>query len=84
MLEAQWTGMVWPESTEAISNPDTGVERDVLERVGKASVYVPEGFELHPKLQRHVRSRLTSLESGLGVDWANAEVCYTVYIRFSH
>ncbi|KAJ3913557.1 dehydrogenase E1 and transketolase domain-containing protein 1 [Lentinula edodes] len=73
MLEAQWTGIVWPESTEAISNPDTGVERDVLERVGKASVHVPEGFELHPKLQRHVRSRLTSLESGLGVDWANAE-----------
>ncbi|KAJ4473013.1 dehydrogenase E1 and transketolase domain-containing protein 1 [Lentinula aciculospora] len=73
MLEAQWTGMVWPESTEAITNPNTGVEREVLERVGKASVRVPEGFEIHPKLQRHVKSRLSSLESGRGVDWASAE-----------
>ncbi|KAJ3768507.1 dehydrogenase E1 and transketolase domain-containing protein 1 [Lentinula raphanica] len=73
MLEAQWAGMVWPESSEAIKNPDTGVERDLLERVGKASVRIPEGFEIHPKLQRHVKNRLVSLESGKGVDWATAE-----------
>ena len=74
MLEAQWAGMVWPESSEAIKNPDTGVERDLLERVGKASVRIPEGFEIHSKLQRHVKNRLASLESGKGVDWATAEV----------
>ncbi|KAJ3786016.1 Transketolase, pyrimidine binding domain-containing protein [Lentinula aff. detonsa] len=73
MLEAQWAGMVWPESAGAIINPDTGVERDLLERVGRASVRVPEGFEIHPKLQRHVKNRLASLDSGKGVDWASAE-----------
>ncbi|KAJ3984882.1 Transketolase, pyrimidine binding domain-containing protein [Lentinula detonsa] len=73
MLEAQWAGMVWPGSTGAIINPDTGVERDLLERVGRASVRVPEGFEIHPKLQRHVKNRLASLDSGKGVDWASAE-----------
>ncbi|KAF9061727.1 dehydrogenase E1 and transketolase domain-containing protein 1 [Rhodocollybia butyracea] len=72
-LEAQWAGMVWPESSEATRNPDTGVQKDVLERVGKASVQVPEGFEIHPKLQRHVKGRLNSVESGSGVDWATAE-----------
>lgn len=73
MLEAQWSGIVWPESSDAVPNPDTGVEREVLEKVGKASVRVPEGFEIHPKLQRHVKGRLGSLEQGKGIDWATAE-----------
>ncbi|KAJ3715573.1 Transketolase, pyrimidine binding domain-containing protein [Lentinula guzmanii] len=73
LAQAQWAGMVWPKSAGAIINPDTGVERDLLERVGRASVRVPEGFEIHPKLQRHVKNRLASLDSGKGVDWASAE-----------
>ncbi|KIK54180.1 hypothetical protein GYMLUDRAFT_48977 [Collybiopsis luxurians FD-317 M1] len=73
MLQAQWERMVWPASEKARKDPDTGVEREVLDRVGRASVKVPEGFEIHPKLNRHVKSRLTSLESGKGVDWATAE-----------
>jgi probable 2-oxoglutarate dehydrogenase E1 component DHKTD1 len=44
MLREQWCGMVWPASGEASRNPDTGVEIDVLRRVGRASVTVPEGF----------------------------------------
>lgn len=44
MLQGQWTGMVWPASTDAIHNPLTGVERDILTKVGKASVAVPDGF----------------------------------------
>jgi probable 2-oxoglutarate dehydrogenase E1 component DHKTD1 len=30
--------------------------------------------EIHPRLQRHVKSRLTSLDKGEGIDWATAEV----------
>lgn len=30
---------------------------------------------IHPRLQRHVKSRLASLEKGEGIDWATAEVC---------
>jgi len=44
MLEGQWKGLVWPASPAAISNPDTGVDAEVLQTVGKASVTVPEGF----------------------------------------
>lgn len=39
----------------------------------KASVYVPEGFGIHPKLQRHVKGRLGSSEQGKGIDCATAE-----------
>lgn len=44
MLEDQWSGMVWPASAAATHNPETGVDRQTLEKVGKASVQVPEGF----------------------------------------
>ncbi|KAF7314353.1 2-oxoglutarate dehydrogenase E1 component mitochondrial [Mycena kentingensis (nom. inval.)] len=73
MLEKQWSGMVWPASAEAERNPDTGVEEGLLKAVGKASVTIPNGFEIHSKLQRHVKSRLSSVESGKGLDWSTAE-----------
>ncbi|KAJ7695948.1 dehydrogenase E1 and transketolase domain-containing protein 1 [Mycena rosella] len=73
MLEKQWTGMVWPASSAAERNPETGVEPEQLKDVGRASVSIPDGFEIHPKLQRHVKNRLASIESGAGLDWATAE-----------
>lgn len=43
-FEGEWEDMVWPASEEARHNPETGVDRTVLERVGRASIAVPEGF----------------------------------------
>ncbi|KAJ7928025.1 thiamine diphosphate-binding protein [Mycena leptocephala] len=73
MLEKQWKGMVWPASASADRNPETGVDQERLENVGRASVKIPDGFEIHPKLQRHVKNRLASIDSGTGLDWATAE-----------
>ncbi|CAA7261195.1 unnamed protein product [Cyclocybe aegerita] len=73
MLEKQWSGMVWPTSAEAEHDPATGVDKEILQKVGKASVAVPEGFEIHPKLHRHVKNRLASIENGKGIDFATAE-----------
>ncbi|KAJ3513296.1 hypothetical protein NLJ89_g3024 [Agrocybe chaxingu] len=93
MLEKQWSGMVWPADAEAEHDPVTGVDKQTLQKVGKASVAVPEGFvsqllgssstmtipdeyffkEIHPKLHRHVKNRLASIENGKGIDFATAE-----------
>ncbi|KAK1228005.1 hypothetical protein PQX77_008968 [Marasmius sp. AFHP31] len=73
MLQEQWSDMVWPASGKATGDPDTGVDKDTLITVGKASITVPEGFVIHPKLQRHVKNRVTSIDSGKGLDWATAE-----------
>ncbi|KIL59385.1 hypothetical protein M378DRAFT_111106 [Amanita muscaria Koide BX008] len=73
ILQEQWSGIVWPTSEKAESNPSTGVDKDTLVRVGKASVAVPDGFEIHSKLHRHVKNRLQSIENGRGIDWATAE-----------
>ncbi|KII87937.1 hypothetical protein PLICRDRAFT_92812 [Plicaturopsis crispa FD-325 SS-3] len=71
--DGQWQAMVWPASPAAIRDPDTGVPESVLKEVGRASVGVPEGFEIHPRLQRHVKHRLEGIEGGGKVDWATAE-----------
>ncbi|PFH44882.1 hypothetical protein AMATHDRAFT_165196 [Amanita thiersii Skay4041] len=73
ILQGQWNGMVWPTSKDAEPNPATGIEKDILTRVGKASVAVPDGFEIHTKLHRHVKNRVQSIETGRGIDWATAE-----------
>ena len=44
LLEEQWKGMVWPRSKDAVHDPVTGVPLDTLEKVGKASVKVPESY----------------------------------------
>ena len=44
MLEDQWRKMVWPASEGAERDPPTGVRFEILEKVGKASVAVPDGF----------------------------------------
>ncbi|OSD05011.1 dehydrogenase E1 and transketolase domain-containing protein 1 [Trametes coccinea BRFM310] len=73
IMQGQWKGTVWPASKQAVWDPETGVERDTLKTVGRASVTVPEGFEIHPRLQRHVKHRLSAMETGEGLDWATAE-----------
>ncbi|KAI0084520.1 dehydrogenase E1 and transketolase domain-containing protein 1 [Irpex rosettiformis] len=73
MLQQQWAGLLWPGSQDAVRSPETGVDQDTLVKVGKASVDVPEDFEIHSRLHRHVKPRLQSLESGKNLDWATAE-----------
>ncbi len=48
MLQGQWKGLVWPASEKAEHDPATGVAREVLEKVGRASVAVPSGFVRSP------------------------------------
>lgn len=77
----QWRGIVSTLNDEAgvkqdapvIYHPETGVDKALLVDVGKASVATPEGFEIHSRLQRHVKRRIQTLESGKDIDWATAE-----------
>ena len=52
--------------------PPTGVDESILRRVATATMSVPEGFTLHPKLVRQFAQRASMIESG-EVDWALGE-----------
>jgi len=79
-LEEQGERTVFTGSTAEAQEPftfdtdPTGVSREVLEQVGGVLTTIPEGFNLHPTLEkRFVPRRRDALESGKGFDWAFAE-----------
>jgi 2-oxoglutarate dehydrogenase E1 component len=51
----------------------TAIATRDLQKVGTALTVTPEGFGLHPKLQRFVAARKDALSRGEGIDWAFAE-----------
>ncbi|MET0727359.1 MAG: multifunctional oxoglutarate decarboxylase/oxoglutarate dehydrogenase thiamine pyrophosphate-binding subunit/dihydrolipoyllysine-residue succinyltransferase subunit [Acidimicrobiales bacterium] len=51
---------------------ETGVDREVLDRIYAALTSVPEGFNVHPKLRKQFEAR-DALRAGGEVDWALAE-----------
>ena len=52
---------------------DTGVAADTLVQLARRLRAAPRGFKLNPKLIRQMDKRLAAVESGTGIDWANAE-----------
>jgi len=44
MLQDQWREMVWPANDSAEHDPPTGVRKEVLEKIGRASVSIPNEF----------------------------------------
>lgn len=51
----------------------TGVPLQTLETVGAALTHVPEGFHLHPKLQRFLEARVKMTQGEVPFDWSMAE-----------
>ncbi len=56
-----------------LSAIDTAVEQDVLDRIGKAHVELPETFTPHPKLAPLMARRAAMVTEG-GIDWGFGEV----------
>jgi 2-oxoglutarate dehydrogenase E1 component len=68
--EGDWKGFRAGFSHDPVA---TAVAGDVLDSIAGALTTIPEGFTLHPKLQRFVAQRAEAYLSGEGVDWAFAE-----------
>ena len=54
------------------AHPQSGVAKSTLLEIAKATVSAPEGFTIHPKLERQFQQRNQLVESG-EVDWALGE-----------
>jgi 2-oxoglutarate dehydrogenase E1 component len=65
-----------PNGAGAVPAPDgTGVPPEELRALNEALLRFPEGFTLHPKLQRPLQRRRAALEAGASapIDWGHAE-----------
>ncbi|WWC60118.1 oxoglutarate dehydrogenase (succinyl-transferring), E1 component [Kwoniella dejecticola CBS 10117] len=71
MLKGKWKDFVWPAGPQAKLYPETGISKSFLIDIAKASVILPDNFNIHSRLKRHISSRLKSLEGK--VDFATAE-----------
>ncbi|WP_460461048.1 multifunctional oxoglutarate decarboxylase/oxoglutarate dehydrogenase thiamine pyrophosphate-binding subunit/dihydrolipoyllysine-residue succinyltransferase subunit [Angustibacter peucedani] len=56
----------------SVSRP-SAISTEVLERIGDSFTNVPDGFEVHPKLQQ-LMARRTSMTREGGIDWAMGEL----------
>uniref|UniRef100_A0A182M1G0 Transketolase-like pyrimidine-binding domain-containing protein n=1 Tax=Anopheles culicifacies TaxID=139723 RepID=A0A182M1G0_9DIPT len=71
-FEKQWSGLQQPGDEVTVWN--TGVDYRLLSHIGQESVKLPEGFNVHPHLQKiHIDARLKRLAEGQRIDWATAE-----------
>ncbi|MEO6987082.1 MAG: multifunctional oxoglutarate decarboxylase/oxoglutarate dehydrogenase thiamine pyrophosphate-binding subunit/dihydrolipoyllysine-residue succinyltransferase subunit [Aquihabitans sp.] len=61
-----------PPAVGVLPAVETGVAKDVLDRIYGALSAVPEDFEIHPKLAKQFNTRTKMVEDGQ-VDWATAE-----------
>ncbi len=61
-----------PPAVGVLPHVETGVSREVLDRIYATMSSVPEGFQVHPKLAKQFETRTKMVEGG-DVDWATAE-----------
>jgi multifunctional 2-oxoglutarate metabolism enzyme len=61
-----------PEPVGVLPHLDTGIDRTVVDRIYDVLSTLPDGFTVHPKLERQFETRTAMFRSG-EVDWALAE-----------
>lgn len=70
-LAGRWEGFV--PRPEDQNPPPTGVDKDMLVKIGTSISKVPEGFHLHPKLERFLASRQKMVTGEQPIDWSMGE-----------
>ncbi|MBT8485524.1 MAG: 2-oxoglutarate dehydrogenase E1 component [Phycisphaerales bacterium] len=65
-----WSGLAEQYSDEPV---ETGVKRETLLQVARAMGTVPEGFQVHRKIDRLMQGRRTAVEEDRPLDWAIGE-----------
>ncbi|KAG7352639.1 2-oxoglutarate dehydrogenase E1 component [Nitzschia inconspicua] len=70
-LSSKWTGFKGPGQMSRIRS--TGVDIDMLRKVGITAGTVPEDFKLHRQMKKIFQNRREQAESGEGIDWGTAE-----------
>ena len=70
-LEGQWSNLRAAHGEDR--RGETSITREQVDIVTKAMTTVPDGLNIHSKLQRVIDGRKKALESGENIDWATAE-----------
>lgn len=75
-LKADWLGGLWEGFLPQVEKEVpvmTGVKKETLVEIGESLSKVPQGFHLHPKLNRLLSMRKQMVTEGHSIDWSMAE-----------
>lgn len=70
-LSSKWAGFKSPKQLSRIR--PTGVNINILKRVGITAGSVPPNFKLHRQMAKIFAARRDMCETGMGIDWGTAE-----------
>eukprot|EP00980_Cylindrotheca_fusiformis_P000435 scaffold106_cov123-Cylindrotheca_fusiformis.AAC.3 len=70
-LSSKWSGFHSPQQMSRVR--PTGVEKDMLQKIGIQAGSVPKDFVLHRQMAKIFKSRREMAEAGTGIDWGLAE-----------
>lgn len=70
-LASRWEGFKGPSQLSRIR--ETGVDIELLRKIGITAGTVPENFKLHRQMVKIFKSRKEKAEKGEGIDWGTAE-----------
>ncbi|GAB4040157.1 2-oxoglutarate dehydrogenase E1 component [Spirosoma jeollabukense] len=73
-LDLDWAELRFSEPKDFEKSPETGVSADVLEKVGKALVKIPEGFKPLKQIDKLLKDRQAMLTDTKMVNWGTAEL----------
>ncbi|CAE7923830.1 ogdh [Symbiodinium sp. KB8] len=74
--EAEWVATKWEgfvRPTDMSNSHPTGVDVELLRKIGERLCYTPDGFKVHNGLKRQLKKKMEDLEGGETIDWATAE-----------
>lgn len=70
----RWSGLHMPADPEsARRNVETGIDKKLMESLGRTLTTVPEGHEVHKTLRRVIEAKREMFDKGEGFDWATGE-----------
>jgi 2-oxoglutarate dehydrogenase E1 component len=72
-LDGAWSGLTTPQTADERRTGDTAVKLDLLKEIGSRLSRVPKDFKVHRTIRRFLDSRLRTIETGEGIDWAFGE-----------
>jgi 2-oxoglutarate dehydrogenase E1 component len=70
-LDGKWSGL--DRSKETYQRGKTGVDMDVLSKVGTALSTLPDSVKAHRTIERLMDAKKQMMQTGQGFDWATAE-----------
>ena len=73
-FDGLWKGLRRSQESDFSTTFDTQTTKEIVEQVGKTITTVPEGFNIHPKLQKLLQTRAKMTSGEIPIDWGMAEM----------